>query len=225
MKRINPRGKENLKLYRYRFITAGFIVLVFLMVGVIGAALAQKKTAFIEAYNRANLIRLHIMANSDSKTDQTLKLKVRDRILKTIEPLILKVENPAEAQAVVSRNLKVIQREASEELRQNGQKMKVAVSFGNYLFPERSYPFGVLPAGTYQGVKVILGEGRGHNWWCCLYPPLCLLDPNAPSFKGTNPKKPVKVEYRFAALEQLLQKKGMTMDNFWRDWGKYFQLL
>ncbi|HEX3044768.1 MAG TPA: stage II sporulation protein R [Bacillota bacterium] len=213
-----------MKLYRYRFITAGFIILVFLMVGVIGAALAQKKTAFVEAYNRANLIRLHIVANSDSKADQAVKLKVRDRILKTMEPLILKVENPKQARAVVSQNLKVIQREATEELLQNGQKMKVAVSFGKYQFPERSYPFGVLPAGTYQGVRVILGEGRGHNWWCCLYPALCLLEPNAPTFKGTNSKQPAKVEYRLAVLEKLVQKKGLSMDSFWRGWGKYFRL-
>jgi stage II sporulation protein R len=224
MKKINPRGKENLKLYRYRFLTAGLIILVFLMVGVIGAALAQKKTAFIEAYNRANLIRLHIMANSDSKTDQLLKLKVRDRILKTMEPLILKVENPTEARTVVSRNLKVIQREATEELLQNGQKMKVAVSFGNYPFPERSYPFGVLPAGTYQGLRVILGEGRGQNWWCLFYPPMCCLDPNAPSFKGTDSKRPVKVEFRLAVLEGLVKKKGLALDSFWQGWGKFFRL-
>jgi stage II sporulation protein R len=224
MKKINPCGKENLKLYRYRFLTAGLIILVFLMVGIIGATMAQKKTAFIEAYNRANLIRLHIMANSDSKTDQALKLKVRDRILKTMEPLILKVENPKQARATVSQNLKVIQRAATDELIQNGQKMKVVVSFGNYQFPKRSYPFGVLPAGTYQGVRVILGEGRGHNWWCVFYPPMCCLDPNGQSFQGAGSKKTVKVEYRLAFLEGLVQKKGLAMDSFWQGWGKFFRL-
>ncbi|MCL6589882.1 MAG: stage II sporulation protein R [Firmicutes bacterium] len=211
-------------MYRYRFLTAGLIVLVFLMVGVIGAALAQKKSAFIEAYNRANLIRLHIMANSDSKIDQELKIKVRDRILKTMEPLILKVKDPKQAQAVVSQHLKTIRQAALDELSLNGQKMKVAVSFGKYQFPERNYPFGILPAGTYQGVRVILGKGRGHNWWCLFYPPMCCLDPNAPSFKGASSKQPVKVEYRLAVLEGLVQKKGLAMDSFWRGWGRFFKL-
>jgi stage II sporulation protein R len=193
-------------------------------VGFIGSGVVWTQTPIIEAYNQNNLIRLHVIANSDSDRDQTVKIKVRDRIIKLTEPLLIKVEDPREAAEIVSQNLNRIQAEATAELEQNGLNMPVQVNLKEEFFPERVYPFGVLPAGRYHGLRVILGNGAGRNWWCVLYPPLCLLNPDAPAFKKAN-QEPVKVEYRLMALEKLMKNKGLTMDDFWAGWAKYFGIM
>jgi stage II sporulation protein R len=193
-------------------------------VGFIGSGVVWTQAPIIEAYNQNNLIRLHVIANSDSDRDQTVKIKVRDRIIKLTEPLLIKVEDPREAAEIVSQNLNRIQAEATAELEQNGLNMPVQVNLKEEFFPERVYPFGVLPAGRYHGLRVILGNGAGRNWWCVLYPPLCLLNPDAPAFKKAN-QEPVKVEYRLMALEKLMKNKGLTMDDFWAGWAKYFGIM
>ncbi len=211
-------------MFRYRLLTVSIIIVIIFGVGFIGSGIVWTKTPVIEAYNQNNLIRLHVIANSDSKQDQAVKLKVRDRIIKLTEPLLIKVEDPREAELVVTQNLGRIQAAANDELQRNGLNMEAQVSLKEENFPERVYPFGVLPAGRYHGLSVILGNGAGRNWWCVLYPPLCLLSPDAPAFKKTG-QEPVKVEYRLMVLEKLIKNKGLTMDNFWAGWAKYFGIL
>jgi stage II sporulation protein R len=191
----------------------------------LGSGVAWMESSLLEAYNRSNLIRLHVVANSDSAQDQAVKLRVRDRIIQVTEPLLVKVEDPALAETILMRNLELLKRTAQEELVRNGQSMPVAISLGEFSFPERIYPFGVLPAGEYKGLRIVLGKGEGKNWWCVLYPPLCLLDKDAPSFKGVVPAGQLKVEYHIAALEKLVQENGLTMDEFWKGWGKFFGMI
>jgi stage II sporulation protein R len=182
------------------------------------------RTPCVQAYDRTNLIRLHVIGNSNSKEDQAVKIRVRNRIIKITEPLLIKVENPEQAEVIINRNLAVIQRAAQDELKRNRRDPVVQVSLGEEFFPKRIYPFGVLPEGRYKGLLVKLGKGMGRNWWCILYPPLCLLSPDAPAFR--DPKsKPVKVEYRLLALEKLIKDKGLTMDSFWIGWAKYFGIM
>jgi stage II sporulation protein R len=211
-------------LFRYRLLTVSIIIAIILIVGFVGSGIVWMQTPVIEAYNQNNLIRLHVIANSNSDQDQALKIKVRDRIIKLTEPLLIKVEDPREAQLILTQHLGQIQTAASNELERNGQKMGVQVSLKEELFPERVYPFGVLPAGRYHGLTVKLGNGAGRNWWCVLYPPLCLLSPDAPAFKKNN-QQPLKVEYRLMALEKLMKNKGLTMDSFWTGWAKYFGIM
>jgi Stage II sporulation protein R (spore_II_R). len=210
--------------FKYRLLTSGLIIVIAVIVGSLGSVLARMEGPIIEAYNRSNLIRLHVLANSDSPADQAVKLRVRDRIIEVTEPLLMKVEDPKRAEAILVQNLNLLRETARQELARNGQQMPVRVILGRFQFPERVYPFGVLPAGEYKGLRVVLGKGAGHNWWCVLYPPLCLLEKDAPAFKGTAPAGPVKVEYHLAVLEKLLKEKGLTLDEFWKDWGKYFGL-
>lgn len=127
------------------------------------------------AYDPDNLIRLHVVANSDAPADQALKLEVRDAILSTSGELFA-VSAPEDAAALVKANLPLFERVAREVLRAGGYEYPVAVEFGRYWFPERSYGPLLLPAGEYQALRVVIGEGRGANWWCILFPPLCYLD-------------------------------------------------
>jgi stage II sporulation protein R len=205
---------------RLRFITVGIIIFIFITVGSVSRLLCGRSAYGIcNAYNRGNLIRLHVIANSDSVTDQALKLKVRDRILQVSESLLLKVEDPRQAENILRNKLEQLAAAAQAELERQQQPMAVKVQLGEFMFPAREYSFGTLEAGRYKGLRVIIGAGQGHNWWCVLYPPFCLLSPDAPVLQKIKNRQ-VKVKYKLAILEKLVRKKGLTMDQFWKKWGK-----
>lgn len=119
-------------------------------------------------------LRLHVVANSDSPEDQAVKLKVRDAVLKTAGPLLRDARNQEEAASRVQKLLPIIQQAANITLKAEGYHYTARVYLGTYEFPVRWYGETVFPPGRYQAVRVVLGEGRGHNWWCVLFPPLCL---------------------------------------------------
>jgi stage II sporulation protein R len=204
---------------RYRLITVGVIISIFILIGAATAGFGGKQVRFCEAYNKNNLIRLHVIANSNSPDDQSLKLKVRDRILKTSESFLLNVENPRKAEAILRDKLDLLAEAAQEELGRYRVALPVQVQLAEFEFPEKAYSFGVLKAGKYKGLRVVIGAGKGHNWWCVLYPPLCLLAPDAPVLKDGK-KNRVKAEYKLALLEKLVKKKGLTMNQFWKKWAR-----
>lgn len=211
-------------MFRYRLLIVSIIVGLFWIIGCLGSGLARIVEPVIEAYNRNNLIRLHVVADSNLPEDQELKLKVRDRIIKVTEPLLLRVENPAKAEEILRSNLPLLKNTADQVIRENERNLETKVSLERFFFPEIAYPFGRLPAGEYKGLKVILGRGKGKNWWCVLYPPLCLLEPDAPTFRG-NQAEPPQVEYRLAILEELIKRKDLSLNSFWKGWGQVFGLI
>ena len=131
-----------------------------------------------EAYMnlKDGIIRLHVKANSDTEEDQALKLKVRDRILKETAPLLEKSESIEETRAIVKENLDNIKSIAEEVIKEEGKDYKVEVNFGMTSFPTRKYAEMVLPAGEYEALLVTIGEGKGKNWWCVMFPPLCFVE-------------------------------------------------
>ena len=120
------------------------------------------------------VIRLHVLANSDSQADQALKLKVRDRVLAEARPLLADVENAVEAEAVLSENLPALTEAARREIKEQGYGYPVTVTLEDQWFPTRTYGTAALPAGTYRALRVTVGDGAGHNWWCVVFPSLCL---------------------------------------------------
>lgn len=211
-------------MFRYRLLIVTFIITLFLTIGCLGSGLARMVEPVIETYNRNNLIRLHVVADSNLPVDQELKLKVRDRIIQVTEPLLLKIQDPAVAEEILRSNLALLEKAARQVIAEQDRDLDVKVSLEQCDFPAKAYPFGLLPAGQYKGLKVVLGRGQGKNWWCVLYPPLCLLDPDAPTFKGEQ-SGPVKVEYKLAVLEELIKAKDLTLNSFWKGWGQFFGLL
>ena len=117
------------------------------------------------------IIRLHVVANSDSEQDQNDKMKLRDFVLSQIEDLGCMQEN---AQEVLKKNLPELQSKSQAYLRSIGNLQPVSVSLKNELFPTREYDTFSLPAGVYQSLRVTMGEGNGHNWWCVIFPSICL---------------------------------------------------
>lgn len=127
------------------------------------------------------LLRLHILANSDSQADQTLKLQVRDRILKESAGMLNGVKNRAEAEKVVAARLPQIQKTAQDEVYRRGYRYPVKAQMTNMYFNTREYGDVTIPAGMYDALRITIGTGNGHNWWCVLFPALCLPAAEAPS--------------------------------------------
>ena len=119
------------------------------------------------------VVRLHVLANSDSQEDQTLKLQVRDKILERAEALLEQSANRQEAEALLRGQLLELESIAAEEIRANGYEYDVDVRLENTAFPTREYDGFTLPAGNYLALRVIIGAGEGKNWWCVVFPPLC----------------------------------------------------
>ncbi|NLB28652.1 MAG: stage II sporulation protein R [Clostridiales bacterium] len=119
------------------------------------------------------LVRLHVVANSDSDEDQTLKLRVRDRVLNSLAEPLDGISDAGEAQAVIRENFGAIEGAALEEIRLSGCDYSVSVSLGTEDFPTREYDTFSLPAGEYTALRVEIGGGAGQNWWCVVFPPLC----------------------------------------------------
>lgn len=140
------------------------------------AAYVSAVSRATRAYDSRNLIRLHVVANSDGELDQEVKLKVRDEILKFLEPSLRSARTKEEAQSVVSRNIPAITEISRRVLAEDELSYPVQVRLGNYHFPRRDYGEFALPEGDYDALRVVLGEGRGRNWWCVLFPPLCFSD-------------------------------------------------
>lgn len=130
---------------------------------------------------RGSVLRLHVLANSDSESDQTLKLAVRDRILADSAGMLDGVETREEAEERVAARLEQIRAAAEDELRSRGSEDSVSVELTNMYFTTRQYDSAELPAGYYDALRVTIGSGQGHNWWCVLFPALCLPAAEAPS--------------------------------------------
>lgn len=125
---------------------------------------------------RDEIIRFHVRANSDSEEDQALKLKVRDKILKETKYLLKESKSIDETRSIMKNNLDNIKYIAQKVLEDEGENYNVNVTFGIERFPTRKYGNLVFPAGEYEALVVDIGEGKGQNWWCVMFPPLCFVD-------------------------------------------------
>ena len=128
-------------------------------------------------------VRLHVVANDDSDAAQALKLKVRDAVLDAARGLLMDCESADGAWAVVNDSLDVLGDAARVRARAEGYAGAVRAEAGVFDFPDRVYGETTVPAGRYRALRVVIGEGEGHNWWCVLFPSLCLpeeLEPGQP---------------------------------------------
>lgn len=131
----------------------------------LGAARAQETPDYV---------RLHVVARSDSAEDQALKLLVRDGVRAMSAALLADCRSADEAWETLGAHLPLLEGAARLFARLGGFEGEVQLTAGEYDFPERTYGEEVVPAGVYRALRVVLGEGEGQNWWCVLYPSLCL---------------------------------------------------
>ena len=147
---------------------------VALMMGLMAAALTgawlgEEQTALAD-----KVIRLHVIANSDSGADQALKLAVRDRVLEAAEGLYPPDADLEQARAVLEENLEALAAAGQAEVEARGYGYPVTARLERCWFPTQEYGDFALPAGTYEALRVVIGDGAGENWWCVAFPPLCL---------------------------------------------------
>lgn len=134
-----------------------------------GAAALQRQDDL-----QQKMIRLHVIANSDSREDQALKLQVRDEVLAFTEETMRQSDSREAANAALADALPEIRRLAEDTLRQNGCADTVETRLEPAEFPLKAYDGFRLPAGEYMALRVLIGEAQGQNWWCVVYPPLCM---------------------------------------------------
>ena len=125
-----------------------------------------------EIYDK--VIRLHVLANSDSEEDQALKLTVRDALLGEVAALTADCTDRDEAAALLALHTDALRQTAEEALQADGCPLSVSVVIGEEHYPTREYEGVRLPAGSYTSLRVMIGEAEGQNWWCVLFPPLCV---------------------------------------------------
>lgn len=123
---------------------------------------------------REELIRLHVVAASDSDEDQALKLRVRDAVVESLEDAMADLTDAEQAKAYLQENLPKIENLANQVLQEAGCTDTVQVSLAVEEFATRVYDTFTLPAGLYDSLRIIIGEGEGHNWWCVVFPSLCI---------------------------------------------------
>lgn len=141
-------------------------LLVALSLSLCAGAWAQARQQSISE----SLVRLHVIAVSDAEEEQQIKLRVRDAVLEYLSPELAEAENSGEARQIINAHLEDIA--AAAGAASEGRTVNVTLSRESY--PTREYEGFTLPAGRYESLRVILGEGQGHNWWCVVFPPLCL---------------------------------------------------
>ena len=122
----------------------------------------------------SQVIRLHVLANSDSEEDQALKLEVRDQVLETTSALLAGETEPQAAAVLLDQHLDDIAQTAAQEISAQGHDDRVEVRLEQTWFPTRQYQGISLPAGNYLALRVLIGAAEGHNWWCVVFPNLCL---------------------------------------------------
>ena len=141
-----------------------------------GFLLYQSKQNLPVSLGKEDLIRLHVLANSDSTSDQQLKLKVRDGIIAYLAPYLEHTATKADAKQIVLEHKNQLTDVAAQILAMNGVDYPIDIQVGLFDFPVKSYGSLVLPAGKYEAVRVLVGRAEGKNWWCVLFPPLCFVD-------------------------------------------------
>ena len=151
-----------------------FLIFLLLIFFIFFSIFSYAKTVSTNLEN--NIFRLHILANSDTPKDQSLKLKVRDNIINYLENLCINCNSKTEYISIINNNVDNLKDIATQTIIENGYTYSVNIEIGNFYFPTKEYGNISYPAGFYDGLRIKIGEASGQNWWCSLFPPLCFTD-------------------------------------------------
>lgn len=153
-----------------------FILILTLLIFLYIVLLSFNYSQAISCNLSDSVFRLHILANSDSSTDQELKLKVRDNIIEYMNTLTSTSSDKKDVISIVNNHLDSFKEIALNTIKENGYNYDVNIEIGNFHFPTKSYGDISFPAGNYDALKIEIGDAIGQNWWCVLFPPLCFVN-------------------------------------------------
>jgi len=167
-----------------------------------------------------NIIRLHVIANSDTDTDQSLKLKVRDGIIEQLQDTIAGTSSAAGAEKLLASQEDNIKNSALDIISGNGYNYPVNVSLEERYFPVKSYGDLIFPAGNYKALCVEIGEAKGRNWWCVLFPSLCFVDETYAVVPDSSKEKLKETlsEEEYESLSQDSKKDSFFIHSAIYDW-------
>ena len=146
------------------------VALFLLGLTILGIAALYKDFRYI----KQNVIRLHVVANSDAPQDQTVKLQVKDYVVEKLQPIISEFPNKEQAEKFIQDNLLFIEQVSRDALSAFGSDERISVTFEKEAFDTRVYDTFSLPSGIYDALRIEIGNGEGKNWWCVVFPSLCL---------------------------------------------------
>lgn len=157
------------------------LILGIMCLFIVGSSLNTRQALGITEENvvediSEKLIRFHVLANSDSDIDQDLKLRVKDEVLKYISPILNESQSLEESREILKREDKNIIKIAEDYIKSQGFDYTVETTLTRENFPVKEYGNIVLPQGEYEAYRILIGEGKGQNWWCVMFPPLCFID-------------------------------------------------
>lgn len=166
----------NIKNIRNRIYILASILVVILITSTFVIIKEVNKIEACTYDYKDKLIRFHVIANSDSDKDQKLKLKVRDEVISYLQPKLENSNSIEESEKIIKNEYKTLENISKKVISKNGYNyiVKVGLEYSN--FPAKQYSSVVLPAGKYKALRIIIGEGKGKNWWCVMFPPLCFVD-------------------------------------------------
>ena len=165
------------------------------------------------------IIRFHVRANSDAEVDQELKLKVRDAIGAYMQPMFADVSSIQESRKVVMENLSGIEAKAKQVIGQEGFDYTVNDRLAITDFPEKKYGDYTFPAGEYEALEVVIGEGAGRNWWCVMYPNLCFFN-SAYEVVEEEAEKSLARALTQEEYQSLMENKNYKVKSAFLDWIK-----
>ncbi len=160
--------------YRVGILITILIGLIITIVLVIGGEIKRIEACTYDY--KEKLIRFHVIANSDTEEDQQLKLKVRDAVVSYLQPKLEKSSSVEESEEIIKSEYDNLEKISRHVIDENGYDYDVEIGLTYSNFPAKQYSSVVLPAGNYKALKIIIGEGKGKNWWCVMFPPLCFVD-------------------------------------------------
>lgn len=182
--------------------------MLFLAAAVILGALCSKgKDDRVSENIKQKVVRFHIRANSDSKKDQAEKLLVRDQVVKYLKPYMEHANTKEEAEKVLASKKQDIAKVAKTTLKKNGRDLPVKVYMTREEFPKKDYGSYVFPKGTYDALRIDLGNADGHNWWCVMFPDLCITK-ESEAAKDKKTRKKLEQQVGKKGVKKLEKKKG-----------------
>jgi len=182
----------------HRLITIGVIV-------ILAFAFTSKGAEVKEEHIPEEAVRLRIIANSNLDIDQTVKTDIRNQVIDYLTPRVSGVENYQQARLIIHDEVAPIEALVKEVLDAHGLTMDYYVDYGVTHFPTKAYDGKIYQAGDYEAIYIVLGEGAGSNWWCVLFPPLCLVDDGVGEDGLENFKD---VTYKFYIVEKIKELFG-----------------